>query len=351
MFRVPRVKRFIKAVGSGQKRARALTREEAREAMMLLAEGQCDPIQLGAFLLAMRMKGESADELAGFADALSAYTIRFTSPEGALDVDGHGDGHEGLVSLLPAAMCAAASLGVPVCLHVESGAPFARHGLDAGLEAIGLGGVLDPRRAERDLLAAGVAACDLVLGCPPLARLVSLRRLLGVRTVAQTLAKLVSPSTARRRLVGIFHAPYLEPTAAALGALGVERGVVAQALGGLPEARPGRITRIADAASARAAPFDLRDFVAFSTANASTPARSTIALSIEERAPLGGAAESLAANCAALDGEPAAARLAAATAALMLFAAHDGNPAALADAAFAAFTSGRARAVALRLGR
>ncbi len=59
--------RFIKAVGAGRKRARSLSRDEAREAMALVAAGAAAPEQVGAFLLALRMKGEEADELAGFA--------------------------------------------------------------------------------------------------------------------------------------------------------------------------------------------------------------------------------------------------------------------------------------------
>src|SRR4051794_2838098 len=66
------VHRYIKAVGAGQKRARDLTREEARLAMGLVADGEARPEQVGAFLLALRMKGEGGEELAGFVEALHA---------------------------------------------------------------------------------------------------------------------------------------------------------------------------------------------------------------------------------------------------------------------------------------
>src|SRR5262245_45236767 len=128
--------RFIKAVGAGQKRARHLSREEAREAMSLLVE-RAEPAQGGAFLLALRMKGEAPEEMAGFVDALSdgGRLRRAAVPEDVLEIDAHGDGHSGIPSLLPAAACAAAALGVPVWLDVESGSPYARHGLDGGLGA------------------------------------------------------------------------------------------------------------------------------------------------------------------------------------------------------------------------
>src|SRR3954470_19703550 len=103
--------RYIKVVGSGPKRARDLTRDEAREAMSLVCDGVARPEQVGAFLLSLRMKGEAADELAGFVDALEArMSIGGTSaPAGTLDVDCHGDGHEGRTTLMPQAACAVAA--------------------------------------------------------------------------------------------------------------------------------------------------------------------------------------------------------------------------------------------------
>lgn len=322
---------FIKAVGAGEKRARALDRDEARQAMAAIASGAAQPVQVGAFLLALRMKGETALELAGFCDALQPHIARFDGPDDLLEVDGHGDGHEGVVSLLPAALAAAAALGVPACLGVDLGSPFSHHGFEASLAAIGLGGVLTPERAARDLAKAGIAACDLKLICPPLARLVALRTLLGVRSTAHTLAKLASPSGAKRRLLGVFHAPYVEPTAEAERLLGCDRAVVVQALGGLPEARPGKLVRVAYAADARATSIDLRDFMAVGG--------ESIDVNVQAAA----------ANRAALDGEEVRARQAAATCALLVHAATGEEAPAAAERALAALTSGRARQVVAKL--
>lgn len=318
--------RFIKQVGGGATRAESLTRDQARQAMALIADGTAAPVQVGAFLMALRMKGETADELAGLTLGLEPHLVRCAAPAAALEVDAHGDGHRDTPSLLPAAACAAAALGVPVCLGVEIGSPYARHGLDAALATLGLDGALTPARAARDLSRAGVAAIDLAAACPPLAALIALRPLLGRRTVAQTLAKLVSSSGARHRLVGVFHVPYLEPTAAALATLGVERGLVVQALGGLPEARPGKVVRVAWA-GAGAATIDFSALTALPDPAATTTSD----------------------NLAALDGQPVAARRAAMVAALLLHAATGSDPLAAAREAEVAFLSGRARAVAHRL--
>jgi anthranilate phosphoribosyltransferase len=232
------VREFLKAVGGGPKTSRALTREEARAAMGLIADGQCAPEQVGAFLMALRYKGETADELAGFVEALEARMTRAQAPPGTLDVDAHGDGHEGRTTVLPAAACAAAALGVPVLLRADLTSPWAKHGLADSLPCP----PGSPEEAARSLAEVGWAVLDLASYSPALAHLVSLRALFGRRTVAQTLCKLVDPLRCERRLVGVFHAPYLPSTWEALQALG-RSSLCVQALGGLPEASPGKILR------------------------------------------------------------------------------------------------------------
>jgi anthranilate phosphoribosyltransferase len=232
--------RFIKAVGSGQKRARDLLRDEAREAMGLVADGKCEPVQVGAFLLALRMKGEGGEELAGFADALTERSARGHSPPGTLDVDCHGDGHEGRRSALADVAAELARAGTPVLLRVDLGNPYAKHGLAGSLATLGFDGPLDVARAERDLRERRLAVLDLATYCAPLERLCRLRPLFGVRTVAQTLCKLLDPLRASSRLAGVFHAPYLEPTARALALVAPSPALVVQALGGLPEATAGK---------------------------------------------------------------------------------------------------------------
>ncbi len=300
---------YIHAVGAGAKRARALTRDEAVEAMTLVATGAADPVQVGALLLALRMKGETAEELAGFSDAFARFAPRIAAPTGTLVVDAHADGHRDPPSVLARAACAVAALGVPVLLGVMPDDPFARHDLGASLAALGLGGELDPARAARDLARAGLGALDLRHGCPPLHRLITLRPLLGVRTAAHTVAKLLSPLAPGPHLAAVFHAPYLEVTCRALVLSGAPAGAVVQQLGGLPEAAPGKRLRLAR-----------------------VPDAVTTSLDIP-------AAEAAA--------DPLLARTAA-TAALMLHATGLDLPAALAEAT-AALGSGRDDAIAARL--
>jgi anthranilate phosphoribosyltransferase len=326
------VHRYIKAVGAGQKRARDLDRDEACAAMGLVADGQARPEQIGAFLLALRMKGEAAAELAGFVDALEQRMERAPPPPPeTLDVDCHGDGHEGRATLLPAAACAAAALGVPVLLRLQRHSPTARHGLVPALAAIGfdIERPFDSARAAHLLATAQLGVLDLEAYCPALSRLVALRPLFGVRTVAQTLMKLLDPFACAAQLVGVFHAPYLPSTAKALATRGRLRALCVQALGGLPEAAPSKIVRVCAATDEAPRVIDLR-------------ALSPVAAEENEDAARW--------NRAALDGEPAAADRAAAAAALLLHAARAIDPVAAAGAAREALLSGAARAVAARLG-
>ncbi|HZS36208.1 MAG TPA: hypothetical protein VFF06_05250 [Polyangia bacterium] len=349
--------RYISAVGRGQKRARDLTRDEARAAMGLVADGRAEPLQVGAFLLALRMKGEGADELAGFVDALEERSRRAQAPAGTLDVDCHGDGHAGRATLLPAAACAAAALGVPVLLRCELGSPTSRHGLQAALAALGvdLARPLDADRARASLERERLAVLDLGAYCPPLKQLVALRPKLGLRTVAQTLMKLVNPLGASRRLVGVFHAPYLAPTAGALARLGVERAVCVQALGGLPEAAPGKIVRISYSDAIEPSGIDLRAFAIPSandddaSANANANANASANASDDEEASADASALAPVENRAALDGREPFATRAAAACALLLHAATGQPPLDAAHAARAALADGRARAIATRL--
>lgn len=354
---------YIKIVGAGARRARALTREEAQDAFELIVTA-AEPVQVGAFLLALRMKGETVPELIGFSDSLAPYKRVAAAPQGALEVDAHGDGHEGVVSLLPAAACAAAACGVPVWLAVDADSPFARHGLRGGLAAIGLQGELGVDRAAQDLMKAGVAACDLGHSCPPLRRLIDLRPLLGVRTVAQTLAKLVSSCRAAYRLVGAFHAPYVAPMAETLFLMpGVRRGLVVQALGGLPEARPGKLVRVADAGGTSTRTLDLRSLGPAWEGEGRDAERREVEgkerdgeASMEEDpesvAPGGTVSAEAAgrsANRAALDGTPGLAHQAAATAAVLIHAATGADVGEAAQRALRSLLRGEARAQAARL--
>jgi anthranilate phosphoribosyltransferase len=225
---------LIKHVGRGARLAKELPEDEAEAAMRALVSGAADPVQIGAFLLAMRMKGETAGELAGFVRALRAET-RLELGGFDLDVDLHGDGRAARPSIALAAACVVASFGARVLVRGWFGSKHARNDIGDAFARMGLvtgGGKSAP-----------VVIVDLETYAPRVAALLALRERIGVRTCVQSAVKLLDPAGARRVVCGIFHTPYHEPMAGALLRLGVVRAAVVQAPGGVPELAPDRPTR------------------------------------------------------------------------------------------------------------
>src|SRR5262245_26284203 len=135
---------LIKHVGRGARLAKDLSGEEAAWAMRAILTGEADAAQTGAFLLAMRMKGESAEELAGFTQALREHAVLplKNGIEGLVDIDYHADGREHRPSVVVAAACVAAALGARPLIRGAFGGQFAKNDLDEVLLALGL----PPRR-------------------------------------------------------------------------------------------------------------------------------------------------------------------------------------------------------------
>ncbi len=219
---------YIKIVGTGEKQAEDLTQEEAAEAMELILSGRATPAQTGAFLLALRMKGESGAEVAGFAGAARGRATPVRAPPGALDVCDYA-GRSGEPSLGLAADVIAASAGLPIVRHGDGSAPeFAgRRSFIATLQALGVEAGPRPDAMLQFLHVSRV--------CPPLHRLLEMRRELGVRSVAHVVARLLNPAGARLHLLGIAHRPTLERMAHALRALRAERALLVDGVAGSEE--------------------------------------------------------------------------------------------------------------------
>ncbi len=244
---------LIKHVGRGARLAKDLPLDEAREMMRAIASGAADELQTGAFLIAMRMKSESAEELAGFVlalresidlgDGLGGGLGSGVGGEGAVDVDLHGDGREGRPSLSLAAACIAAACGARVLVRGWFGNALAHNDVGDAFARLGV----DPARglpAARRALEAGVAVLDLESYAPRVATLLAMRERLGVRTCVNSAVKLLDPAGTRRQAVGIFHGPYHAPVAGAAKLLDAHRALIVQAPGGVPEIGPDRPTRV-----------------------------------------------------------------------------------------------------------
>jgi anthranilate phosphoribosyltransferase len=141
----------LRAIGQGPRAGRDLTREEAADAMELILSGGATRAQMGGFLLVQRFKGESVDELLGFADTIRA-RARLIRPNihGLLDIGSPYDGRKKSIVVSPASAIVAAAAAVPVVMHGEKDLG-PKHGVPIGdvLEALGFDVDAEPDAVER----------------------------------------------------------------------------------------------------------------------------------------------------------------------------------------------------------
>lgn len=240
----------IKLVGTGARGSRALSFEEARAAMADLVEGRTSDAQAGAFLMAMRWKGEAPEELAGFARALGDAARPLEADTGSRPLvccGGAYDGVAGAPHLSVAAACAAVACGASVVMHCGTTLGPKRGVTQADVLAR-LGGPAAPtaEQSAAMLERSGVTLvfAPAVLECWE--RLRVLRDEIGVRGPVHAAERLLGFFGARRFVVGFTHSPYAQRILSALGVLGAHRAVAVRGVEGSDVARPGRPAAVAD---------------------------------------------------------------------------------------------------------
>lgn len=202
--------RFVATLGRGPGRSRALTREEAREALSMVLSGQADPHQVGAFMMLLRFRGEDADEITGMVEAARAVCgCDGIGQIAALDWPSYGAGRTRGAPWFLLSALALARAGVPVLLH---GSNDFSAGITVGsaLAALGITAAVSLHDAAERLHADRFAYLPLASLSPELERLLGLRRLFGLRSPINTVARLVNPGNAPAGVDGVFHPPYIE---------------------------------------------------------------------------------------------------------------------------------------------
>ena len=203
---------FIKEIGRGQKGARGMSRHDAQALYQAMLDGRVSDLELGAILLAMRIKGESVDELAGFVQAAEASFTPLRAPAGeyAPVLIPSYNGARKMANLTALLALLLARAGVPVLVH---GVPH-----DVGRVAtaevfaeLDIHAAASPEAAEAALAAGHVSFITIDTLAPKLAYMLSLRRVLGVRNSTHTLVKIMQPFAGPAlRLVSYTHPEYLE---------------------------------------------------------------------------------------------------------------------------------------------
>jgi len=202
-----------------------LSMDEAHAAMGAVMDGEATPAQLAAFLMGLRMRGETADELAGFAGAMRDRVVRVDAPEGAIDVVGTGGDGSGTFNISTTAALVTAAAGVPVAKHGNR-AMTSKSGSADVLEALGIRIDHDAASAGEALRKIGFAFLFAPAFHPAMRHAGPTRREIGVRTAFNLVGPLTNPAGTTRQLLGVASEELAARMAEVVVRLGTERTFV-----------------------------------------------------------------------------------------------------------------------------
>jgi anthranilate phosphoribosyltransferase len=224
----------------------SLSEAEMEAVMRQLMEGAATPAQIAALLIALRMKGETADEITGAVRAMRAFAAH-VRPRAAVVVDtcGTGGDQRGTFNISTAAALITAGTGLCVAKHGNRAMSGRVGGADV-LEALGVKIDLPPQRVAACLDEVGIAFLFAPSFHPAMRHAAGPRRELGVRTMFNLLGPLSNPAGARHQIVGVFAAEWTEPLAGALGRLGSVHVLVVHGEDGLDEISLAAPTQISE---------------------------------------------------------------------------------------------------------
>ncbi len=201
---------------------RSLSAEEAERAFAILFEGDATPSQVGGFLMTLRTRGESVEEIAAAAGQMRARCHRVRAPEGAMDIVGTGGDGKGTLNISTATAFVVAGAGVPVAKHGNRNLS-SRSGAADALTQLGINVMVGPAVVERALEEAGIGFMMAPMHHPAMKHVMPSRAELGTRTIFNVLGPLTNPAGVTRQLTGTYAPHLLRPMAETLGRLGSER--------------------------------------------------------------------------------------------------------------------------------
>jgi anthranilate phosphoribosyltransferase len=228
---------YIRALGKGKKGSRSLTRDEARTAFSMILNGQAEAVQVGAFLMLLRVKEESADELAGFVEAVREH---ISAPKN-ITIDLDWSSYAGKRKHLPWFILSALLLaenGIRILMHGTDGHTAGRIYTESCFRFLGLPVADNWQQASDTLDKNRLCFFHLKHWCPRLQELIDLRNTFGLRSPVHTLTRLVNPLAAPSSLQSIFHPAYAENHQQAAFLLNQKNALVIKGDGGEFERRP-----------------------------------------------------------------------------------------------------------------
>jgi anthranilate phosphoribosyltransferase len=224
------LKSIIAKVATGA----TLSREEAASAFDRMMSGKATPSQLGGLLMALRVRGETIDEITGAVSAMRAKMLRVSAPTEAIDVVGTGGDGSGSVNVSTCAALIVAGAGVPVAKHGNR-ALSSRSGAADVLSALGVRIDIPPQQVSRCVTEAGIGFMFAPAHHPAMKNVNPTRVELATRTIFNLLGPLSNPAGVTRQMVGVFSRQWVLPLAQVLKNLGSESVWVVHGSDGLDE--------------------------------------------------------------------------------------------------------------------
>ena len=237
-------------------RGESLSIDQARKAFDDLLSGETTPSQTGAFLMALRVRGETVDEITGAVSAMRARMVSVAAPRNAIDVVGTGGDNLGTYNISTLASFIVAACGVPVAKHGNRAASSKSGAADV-LTALGIRIDLGPAAIERCIAEAGIGFMMAPMHHPSMRHVGPTRTELGTRTIFNLLGPMSNPAGVRRQMVGAFSKQWLLPIAETLRDLGSEKVWAVHGSDGLDEVTTTGTTHVVQFDNGAISSFDI----------------------------------------------------------------------------------------------
>lgn len=212
----------------------SLSESEMAECMTEIMEGRATDAQIGAFLTALRIKGETIEEITAAVRIMREKATKINAPEGVIDTCGTGGDMSGTFNISTTTAIVVAASGVPVAKHGNRSVSSQSGSADV-LEALGINIELPPEKVEKCLFETNFGFLFAPLFHPAMKFAIGPRREISIRTIFNILGPLTNPANAKRQILGVFADRLTEPLASVLGNLGAVDAMVVHGEDGLDE--------------------------------------------------------------------------------------------------------------------
>ncbi|WP_072386794.1 anthranilate phosphoribosyltransferase [Hyphomicrobium sp. CS1BSMeth3] len=244
--------RLIQKVSTGA----VLTTEEIRTALEIMTDGHASPAQMGAFLMALRVRGETVDEITGAAQMLRAKMKRVSAPPGAVDIVGTGGDSHGTFNVSTASSIVAAGAGLKIAKHGNRRVSSLSGASDV-LTELGVKVDASPELVSKAIADAGVGFLWAPMHHPSMKHWAPIRAELGIRTIFNLLGPISNPAGVTRQVLGVFSLEWVEPIAHVLKNLGAEHVWVVHGHDGLDELTTTGATTVAELKDGKVTVFEV----------------------------------------------------------------------------------------------